>query len=286
LPFFVIAKNINLTYLCIVIKIYYLTKTFSIMTSTHKNLLIIAFFQMLVFSAFSQVIVHDVGAIIGGWSFCGEITSTISLQGTSVTIPTPSENCQSGERNRYNITMKSSCFRSSRCDEFIITYDCTSKTWMAAFPHKEGCNVPQSNSATWALWRDNAWKIIVIDTPEGLMIRSTPTGRASDCLAEIIVFGETRKPPLHNDCATTFRLQSSPNPTTGLVNIRFEGIKEGAANIVIYNNIGSIVGEISTIETYKGQNETQIDLGNLPAGLYNIAIKQGEQIITQRIQKL
>jgi hypothetical protein len=70
------------------------------------------------------------------------------------------------------------------------------------------------------------------------------------------------------------------------VDIRFDGVKEGTANIVIYNNIGSIVGEISTVETVKGQNNTQIDLGSLPAGLYNIAIRQGASIITQRIQKM
>jgi Secretion system C-terminal sorting domain len=79
---------------------------------------------------------------------------------------------------------------------------------------------------------------------------------------------------------------TSPNPTTGILNIQFEGVKEGTANIQIYNNIGSMVQENSAIPTYKGENNTQINLENFPAGLYNIAIRQGENIITQRVQKL
>jgi hypothetical protein len=79
---------------------------------------------------------------------------------------------------------------------------------------------------------------------------------------------------------------STPNPTTGIIDLQFEGVREGNANIQIYNNVGTLVEEISTVPTYQGKNNTQIDLSNFPAGLYNIMIRQGETMATQRIQKL
>jgi hypothetical protein len=263
------------------------------MTSTHKNLLLIAFFQMLVFSTFSQVINHDVHGLHDDWD-CSVQMSSVSHTGTSVTIQTPSESCDDNSLyNKYFVQIDSNCptdGEDSDCNFVTITYDCLTGNWRSSIgKFGSTCGDITGEGQTNILERVGVWKIEVVVTQDGLMLKSI-----GNCTGNITLTGGTYRKLYGLYCERIHipqthvltRVQSSPNPTTGLVNIRFEGIKEGAANIVIYNNIGSIVGEISTIETYKGQNETQIDLGNLPAGLYNIAIKQGEQIITQRIQKL
>jgi hypothetical protein len=82
------------------------------------------------------------------------------------------------------------------------------------------------------------------------------------------------------------RIQSSPNPTTAITNISFEGEKEESANITIYNNTGMILQQIHNYKIYDGKNNIDIDLGMYPSGVYNIVVQKGNSQLSKRVNKL
>jgi Secretion system C-terminal sorting domain len=86
--------------------------------------------------------------------------------------------------------------------------------------------------------------------------------------------------PIYNKVSTY------PNPTTGKLQVNFEAFSGGQAAISVYNNLGVLVQSLSAVDAYKGFNNTELDLENLPSGLYNIVIQQGNDLSTQRVQKL
>jgi hypothetical protein len=65
-----------------------------------------------------------------------------------------------------------------------------------------------------------------------------------------------------------------PNPTTGIINIEFPDV---IANIEIYNNLGQIL-----IHSDVSDNNTSINLSNLPNGIYMIKITTDKETTTKR----
>jgi hypothetical protein len=78
----------------------------------------------------------------------------------------------------------------------------------------------------------------------------------------------------------------APNPTNGVANLNFQSPSMDSAEISVYNNVGQLMQIISNFQTYKGKNQTELDLSQYPAGLYHIRIKQGDETQTQRLQKI
>jgi hypothetical protein len=66
-----------------------------------------------------------------------------------------------------------------------------------------------------------------------------------------------------------------PNPATTKLNIDIPS--SDVSKISINNYLGQTV--------YKGINQTQIDIANLPSGLYFITIELGQNTITQKFIK-
>lgn len=67
-----------------------------------------------------------------------------------------------------------------------------------------------------------------------------------------------------------------PNPTNGILNIKIE---DGGQEFqtTIFNQLSQIL--------HKSNNQNQIDLNNLPNGIYFVTIKTSKQIVTKKIIK-
>lgn len=73
-----------------------------------------------------------------------------------------------------------------------------------------------------------------------------------------------------------------PNPTSGTVEMSFTISADQQAAFTIYNFLGGIVME-KIIAAHAGTNKVKIDLGNLAAGVYNVQLKAGTQIMYNRL---
>jgi hypothetical protein len=78
----------------------------------------------------------------------------------------------------------------------------------------------------------------------------------------------------------------APNPTNGIANLSFQAPSMGSAEISVYNNVGQLMQTITDFQTYKGKNQTTIDLSVYPVGLYHIRITQSDEIQTLKLQKI
>jgi len=73
-----------------------------------------------------------------------------------------------------------------------------------------------------------------------------------------------------------------PNPTSGEVEINFTISAEQQVGFTIYNFLGGIVKH-EIISAHAGTNKMKVDLGNLAAGVYNVELKAGTQIMYNRL---
>ena len=69
-----------------------------------------------------------------------------------------------------------------------------------------------------------------------------------------------------------------PNPTSGKLSVRFQSEQNGTANLRIFNVLGSIVKEHTTIFN-KGENFFDLDLSDLPNGTYCLDMGQAQKYI-------
>ena len=74
------------------------------------------------------------------------------------------------------------------------------------------------------------------------------------------------------------RLAVYPNPTTGIVKIKGGEFKE----VKVYNTLGVMVGYLKT----KGQDDTEVDLSNLPNGIYVLQASDENQHLTRQVVKM
>ena len=73
-------------------------------------------------------------------------------------------------------------------------------------------------------------------------------------------------------------LRLYPNPTSGLVNVTWNGDMTGELTLSVFNILGK---ELS--ETKMQARSTTVDLGNQPDGLYILKVQAGEKIITKKL---
>ena len=74
-----------------------------------------------------------------------------------------------------------------------------------------------------------------------------------------------------------------PNPATDQLNISFEGLKAGQSILTIYNLNGQQIAQ-RNFGTQAGSSELQMDLSDVPTGLYMINLQQGDYQISEKIQ--
>jgi hypothetical protein len=73
-----------------------------------------------------------------------------------------------------------------------------------------------------------------------------------------------------------------PNPAKGKFTIEFNSISDDKVNVMIFDQIGSLVYN-SSFNCTIGKNIKQFNIAYLPNGLYNIAIKGKEEVISDKI---
>ena len=74
-----------------------------------------------------------------------------------------------------------------------------------------------------------------------------------------------------------------PNPATDLLNISFEGLQAGESILTIYNMNGQQITQ-RNFGTQSGSAEIQMELSNVPTGMYMINLQQGDYQINEKIQ--
>ena len=75
-----------------------------------------------------------------------------------------------------------------------------------------------------------------------------------------------------------------PNPTSGNVTIQINANAQGAAVVHVYNMVGSNVRILSQ-GLNAGTNNINVEMGNLPSGVYTAVVTVGNQRFTQKIVK-
>jgi len=75
-----------------------------------------------------------------------------------------------------------------------------------------------------------------------------------------------------------------PNPTTGVVRLYFEVVRETPSLLSVRNIVGQVVRQ-QQVPLIRGMMHMTIDLGDLPAGLYFLSFEIKNQRITRKILK-
>ncbi|MEM6800436.1 MAG: T9SS type A sorting domain-containing protein, partial [Bacteroidota bacterium] len=73
-----------------------------------------------------------------------------------------------------------------------------------------------------------------------------------------------------------------PNPAKDVVNLEYIGQSVDILEIEFRNSLGQIVKSLE-MKPFANQKARQIDISNLPTGIYNIAIKQGERRTVKKL---
>jgi len=89
--------------------------------------------------------------------------------------------------------------------------------------------------------------------------------------------GEGATPALADPLETAI-VNMYPNPTSGNLNIDFDGVADyGAVKIVITNIMGSVVHQSVQNDVSSGHQTFQLNLGDLTSGVYNVALYSGSE---------
>ena len=94
-----------------------------------------------------------------------------------------------------------------------------------------------------------------------------------------IAFAESQSSPA-NITSTTNSMIVYPNPTTGIITMRFDQPSSGNCKVVLTDMKGRIVLE-KTIYVFKGENLRRLNLSNVTNGSYLLQIQTsaGENVI-------
>ncbi|WP_438962357.1 T9SS type A sorting domain-containing protein, partial [Nonlabens sp.] len=93
-------------------------------------------------------------------------------------------------------------------------------------------------------------------------------------------FTSTFQTPLSIDEPELVNFQLSPNPTSGMVQVNLEHGTIENAELVLYDVRGRI-----TLSRKLTNNNSQIDVSNLPAGIYIAELSNGNQVYTSKLVK-
>jgi hypothetical protein len=89
-----------------------------------------------------------------------------------------------------------------------------------------------------------------------------------------------------SDNEPILKISTYPNPTTGSLNINFDGfITNEKVDLQVLNISGKTMFQ-SDWQFQEGmENSTQLDLNQIPSGLYLLQVKQGDQLSMKRFVK-
>lgn len=73
-----------------------------------------------------------------------------------------------------------------------------------------------------------------------------------------------------------------PSPTQGDLTVQFNAVEESTVNVMVYDFSGRLVLQ-QQLDAVKGFNQTSLQLGSLPAGMYNVTIV-GTQSATEPVR--
>jgi len=80
-----------------------------------------------------------------------------------------------------------------------------------------------------------------------------------------------------------FNLKAFPNPTNEVSTISFNLAESATVSLEVYNNLGSVVYAENATTMNAGTQKVTFNGTELPAGIYFVNLKVGEQIITKKI---
>ena len=103
-------------------------------------------------------------------------------------------------------------------------------------------------------------------------------GQDSKTITDYIHVGYTG---VENVKITEANVYLFPNPTTGMINVRFEGDISTIVSITAFNTMGNMVLEINDRKSIDQQIE--IDLSDYQPGVYYLNIKTGDDVILKKI---
>lgn len=103
---------------------------------------------------------------------------------------------------------------------------------------------------------------------------------------KIIILGREKEEPIEKqvviDNIDGVTVQVFPNPTSGYLNLNFEGVNETDMHkITLYNSIGSAL----VSGTKKGNGEFPLDLSSYANGHYILLIEKGKEKLSYKIIK-
>jgi hypothetical protein len=84
------------------------------------------------------------------------------------------------------------------------------------------------------------------------------------------------------NCKPELTLKMSPNPTRDLLNVTLYGFVEDEVEVTIMNPNGAIVRKVMMITG----STNQVDLKELPTGVYNLQVKSEGELTSHRIIKI
>jgi hypothetical protein len=86
------------------------------------------------------------------------------------------------------------------------------------------------------------------------------------------------------EAVKTTEVITTPNPFNASLNVKYNSLNEGSANMQIIDMLGKTHQNTNMIVN-KGENTLTIDTEALPLGIYFIRITNGTEVTTQRIVK-
>ncbi|MBI5218708.1 MAG: Omp28-related outer membrane protein [Bacteroidia bacterium] len=108
-----------------------------------------------------------------------------------------------------------------------------------------------------AIWNENNMNII------GFIVNQTNGEIVNACKSDVLTaIGKVN---------TNEELVAYPNPTTGIVHIKYSK----PVNVAVYNILGELITTVN--------NTTSVNMNNLPAGNYFLKIDDGKNLITKKI---
>jgi hypothetical protein len=73
-----------------------------------------------------------------------------------------------------------------------------------------------------------------------------------------------------------------PNPTTGQVTVKLNGINTSSSTLIVYNVLGEVVLS-QVVQQQQRQQQRQLDLSGLSNGIYTVELRSSEGSTQQKL---
>jgi hypothetical protein len=83
----------------------------------------------------------------------------------------------------------------------------------------------------------------------------------------------------HNQSSILQSIKISPNPASGIINIKSDNKANFVGDLTIENEVGAIVLKMNNLNT----NQQNIDISNLSEGIYTVTLKNASQLLTTKL---